>query len=102
MSAIMNFAIFPMDQGSHVGEYVSKVVEHIRNSGLQYQFSPMGTVVEADTVEELLSLIKDAYDILSPVSDRVYCNVSMDFSASKSNRIKAKRESIESRIGKVD
>ena len=98
----MNFAIFPMDQGDHVGEYVSKVVSHIRESGFKYKFSPMGTAVEADTVAELLKLVEESYAILSPVSDRVYCNISMDYSKTKKNRIKSKTDSIESRIGKVD
>lgn len=102
MSAIMNFAIFPMDQGDHVGEYVSKVVAHIRESGFSYKFSPMGTVVEANTVGELLKLVEESYAILSPVSDRVYCNMSLDYSKSKSNRIQSKTNSIESRIGKVE
>jgi len=101
MSAIMNFAIFPIDKGDHVGEYVSKVVQLIKDSGFDYQFSPMGTVVEADTVQELLDLVNQSYEILSPVSDRVYCNMSLDYSKTKTNRIAGKRKSIEDRIGDV-
>ena len=101
MSAIMNFAIFPIDKGSQVGEYVSKVVKHIRDSGFAYQFTPMATIVEADTVAELLALVDQAYAILDPVSDRVYCNITLDYSKTKTNRIEGKKASIEKRIGEV-
>lgn len=102
MGAIMNFAIFPIDKGDHIGEYVSKVVQHIKDSGLKYQFSPMGTVIEAETVTELLKVVDDAYKIMDPISDRIYCIMNMDYNKNKSNMIKAKTESIEKRIGKVD
>ncbi|MBD0400709.1 MULTISPECIES: MTH1187 family thiamine-binding protein [unclassified Flammeovirga] len=102
MGAIMNFAIFPIDKGDHIGEYVSKVVQHIKESGLTYQFSPMGTVIEAETVTELLKVVDEAYKIMDPISDRIYCVMNMDYNKNKSNMIKSKTESIEKRIGKVD
>ena len=101
MSAIMNFAIFPVDKGDHVGEYVSKVVAHIRDSGLQFQFTPMATIVEAETVGELLKLVEEAHEILAPVSERTYCTISLDYSKTKTNRIAGKRASVEGRIGEV-
>ncbi|NME69625.1 MTH1187 family thiamine-binding protein [Flammeovirga aprica] len=102
MGALMNFAIFPIDKGDHIGEYVSKVVKHIKDSGLKYQFSPMGTVIEAETVTELLKVVDEAYKIMDPISDRIYCVMNMDYNKNKSNMIKSKTESIEKRIGKVD
>ena len=97
----MNFAIFPIDKGDHIGDYVSKVVKHIKNSGLNYEFSPMGTIIEADTVPELLKIIEEAYKIMDPISDRIYCVMNMDSNKNKINLIKGKRDSIEKRIGKV-
>ncbi|MDB4835098.1 thiamine-binding protein [Cyclobacteriaceae bacterium] len=101
MSAIMNFAIFPLDKGAHIGEYVSQIVSYIKESRLRYEFSPMGTVVEADTIPELLDVIKRSYEILDPISDRVYCNISMDNNKLKNDLIQGKRAAIEKRIGKV-
>ncbi|BDD05343.1 hypothetical protein AUTU_28260 [Aureibacter tunicatorum] len=97
----MNFAIIPMDKGDHIGEYVSKVVDHIKKSGHDYQFTPMGTIVEADTVAEVLKVVEDAYQILDPISDRVYCVVNLDYKKHKSSLIKSKTQSVENRIGEV-
>lgn len=101
MSAIMNFAIFPIDKGDHIGEYVSKVVEHIKDTGFSFEFTPMGTIIEATTVPELLKVVEQAYEIMDPISDRIYCVMNMDYNKNKTNLIKSKRESVEQRIGKV-
>lgn len=102
MSAIMNFAIFPIDKGDHIGEYVSKVVKHIKDSGLTYEFSPMGTIIEADTVPQLLKVVEQAYEIMDPISDRIYCVMNMDYNKNKMDLINSKKQSIENRIGKID
>lgn len=97
----MNFAIFPIDKGDHIGEYVSKVVEHIKDTGFSFEFTPMGTIIEATTVPELLKVVEQAYEIMDPISDRIYCVMNMDYNKNKTNLIKSKRESVEQRIGKV-
>lgn len=101
MSALMNFAIFPIDKGEHIGDYVSKVVEYIKESGVSYQFSPMGTIIEAPTVAELLKIVEKSYEIMDPISDRIYCVMNMDYHKNKTDLLKSKTNSIESRIGKV-
>ena len=101
MSVIMNFAIFPTDKGAHIGEYVSKVIEYIKESGVTYQFTPMGTIVEADTVPEVLKVIEKSYEILDPISDRVYCVMNMDCHKHKTDLLHAKTKSIEGRIGEI-
>jgi uncharacterized protein (TIGR00106 family) len=97
----MNFAIFPMDKGAHVGSFVSDVVQNIKNSGLIFEFTPMGTIIEGNSVDELLEIVKESYKILEPVSDRVYCSIQMDYHKHKENLIRKKRDSIESRIGAI-
>ncbi|MBK20699.1 MAG: hypothetical protein CMP63_00070 [Flavobacteriales bacterium] len=101
MSALMNFAIFPLDKGEDIGDHVSKVVQHIKNSGYKYQFGSMGTTVEADKVGELLKLVEESYEILDPVSDRIYCVMNIDYSKNKSDLLNRKRNSIEKRIGSI-
>ena len=97
----MSFAIFPIDKGDHIGEYVSKVVAHIRDSGTKYQFTPMATIMEAEEISELLEIVKQSHEILAPVSDRTYCTITLDSSKTKNNRLESKKDSIERRIGKL-
>lgn len=97
----MNFAIFPIDKGDHIGEYVSQVVAYIRDSGLVYQFTPMGTIIEAESVPELLKIVEGSYKILDPISDRIYCVMNIDSNKNKTDFLNKKVKSIENRIGLI-
>jgi len=97
----MNFAIFPIDKGDHIGEYVSQVVAYIRDSGLVYQFTPMGTIIEANSVTELLKIVEDSYKILDPISERIYCVMNIDSNKNKTDLLNKKVKSIENRIGLI-
>jgi len=101
MSALMNFAIFPIDKGEDIGDYVSQVIKHIKKSGYKYQFGSMGTTVEAEKVADLLKLVEESYEIMDPVSDRIYCVMNIDYSKKKTDLLNRKRKSIEKRIGSI-
>ncbi len=102
MSILLNFAMFPTDKGSSVSQYVSKVIKYINDSGVEYKLNPMGTSIETETMEEALSIVQGAYDILEPVSDRIYSTINIDARKGKSNMIKGKIASIEAKIGVVN
>ena len=101
MSVLMNLTIFPTDKGESVSEYVSQVIEYIRSSDVPYQLTSMCTIIETETMDEALTLVRGAYAILEPHADRVYCSLTMDVRKGKSDRIKKKIESVEQRIGKI-
>lgn len=101
MSVLLNFAMFPTDKGDSVSKYVSQLIDHIKKSGVSYKLNPMGTSIETDTMKQALSIVQECYDILEPLSDRVYCSINIDAQKNKDNRIVSKIASIESKIGKV-
>ncbi len=102
MSILMDFAMFPTDKGESVSQYVSKVIDMIRGSGLPYKLNPMGTVIETETMEQALEILQKAYDILQPVSNRIYAVAKFDIRKNKSGRLEGKIKSIEEKIGKVN
>ncbi len=102
MSILINLAMFPTDKGDSVSQYVSKVVNHIKNSGVNYKLNAMGTSIETETMAEALSLVQQCYDILEPLSKRIYCTISIDAQEGKSNRLESKVTSIEEKIGAVN
>ena len=102
MSILLNFAMFPTDKGSSVSNYVSKVIKYIDESGVPYKLNPMGTSIETETMEEALAIVQGAYNILEPVSDRVYSTINIDARKGKSNMITGKIASIEAKIGDVN
>jgi len=103
MSVLMNFAIFPTDKGDSVSKYVSQVLAMVRDLGYAYKLSAMGTVVETDTLDQSLDVIKKAYEILNSYSDRVYAVANFDIQTNKPiGRIDGKIKSIESKIGSIN
>lgn len=101
MSVLLEFAIFPTDKGDSVSKQVSKVIDLIRESGVSYQLTAMGTLIETDTLPEALSLVNNCYDVLAVDSERVYTTMNIDIQKNKDNRLKTKVEAIEAKIGKV-
>jgi uncharacterized protein (TIGR00106 family) len=102
MSVLLEFAIFPTDKGASVSEYVSQVIDMIRKDYEVYRLTAMGTIVETDSVPEALEVIEKAHAILAPHSERIYCSMKMDVRRGKGQRLNAKIDSIEEKIGKVE
>lgn len=102
MSVLLNFAMFPTDKGDSVSQYVSKIINHLKESGVSYRLNPMGTTIETDTMEQALKLVQESYDILEPVSNRIYCSINIDAQKNKGERMTGKIASIESKIGAIN
>ena len=102
MSVLVEFAMFPTDKGESVSEYVSRIIKMFKDSNLNYQLTPMGTIFEVETIEEATKIINNSYKQLENDCNRVYTTIKMDIRKNKSNRMKQKINSIESKIGKVN
>jgi len=103
MSVLLEFAMFPTSdecrEGSGVSKQVSKIIDMIDSSGVAYQLTPMGTIIEVDEIKEALDIVEKAYECLSDC-DRVYSTLKFDIRKSKSNRLKQKIASVEKHLGK--
>lgn len=86
-------------EGSSVSKQVSKVIDAIDRSGVAYQLTPMGTVVETDTMREALDIIELAYAQLDEC-ERVYSSLKFDIRKNTKNRLKTKIASVESKLGR--
>jgi len=100
MSVLVEFAMFPTDKGESVSAYVSRIIKVIDESGITYKLTPMGTVYETETMDEALSVLKRSYEVLEQDCNRIYSTVKFDIRKNRSNRMKQKIASIESKLGK--
>jgi uncharacterized protein (TIGR00106 family) len=102
MSVLLDLSIFPVDRGAGVSAFVAPVIAMIRDSGHDYRLSPMGTIVETDTLADALALIERAYDILDRLgSERVYATAKLDIRKGQGGRMEGKVESVRRHIGEV-
>ena len=74
---LVQFTTAPLDKGEHLSEYVSQALKLIDESGLQYKFTPMSTIVEGDW-DDVLDLIKRCHHKLLENSNRVYTQIFID------------------------
>lgn len=102
-SILLEFSMFPTDVGESKSEYVSAVVKYVKESGYDYQLTPMATIVELPSMSEALNLIKECYEVLeSKNCNRIYSVLKFDIRKNKTNRLYEKIKSVEDIIGTVN
>ncbi len=102
MSVLLEFSMFPTDLGESKSKYVSKVLDMIDKSGVKYQLTPMGTIVEVSSIKDALDIVQKSYDVLEPYSNRVYSSIKIDMRKGKADRMDSKIASVEKHIGEVN
>jgi uncharacterized protein (TIGR00106 family) len=86
--------------GASVSAYVSRIIDMIDRSGLPYQLTPMGTIVETASVKEALAVVEKAYDVLGEECERVYSSLKLDIRKGKAGRLKGKIDSVQRELGR--
>lgn len=104
-SVLLEFSMFPTSgdcrDGASVSRYVSRIVDMIDRSGMPYQLTPMGTIVEAESLKEALAVVEKAYEVLGEDCERVYSALKLDIRKGKAGRLKGKLDSVEKNLGRA-
>ena len=94
---LVQFAIFPTGGSESVSGEVSKVIDIIDKSGLNYKLSAMSTVIEGEW-DEIIPVINHCRLMLKKNNKRVYMVLTMDDREGAQNRLEGKVKSIESKL----
>ena len=83
-----DFAILPVGtETTECKDYVTAAVQAIKDSGLSYQLTGMGTQIEADNLEELYAAIAKAQEaVFEDGVGRVYTVIKIDDRRDLDNR----------------
>jgi uncharacterized protein (TIGR00106 family) len=90
---LVQFSLFPVGPKS-LSKPVAKVIDLIDKSGLPYQTTAMGTLVEG-SYEEVFKLIKKCYNLLRKDHERIYGVIKLDDRRGAKGRLKGKVDSVE-------
>jgi uncharacterized protein (TIGR00106 family) len=97
MTAIGFLSVAPVMEGSMSGE-VAKAVAALEDFDVSYQTTPMGTIIEADDVEELFDAAAAAHQAVD--GDRVETFLKIDHKRTVDQTAAEKVESVEKHLGR--
>jgi uncharacterized protein (TIGR00106 family) len=93
------FSVVPLGKGESVSESIAQVIKLVDESGLEYQFTPMATIVEGD-MEDVMELIRSCHRKMRETSSRVITTIKIDDREGATGRLKGKVESVEKHLGR--
>ena len=96
-----DFAILPVGtETTECKDYVTAAVQAIKDSGLNYQLTGMGTQIEAENLTELYQAIANAQEAVFKVGvGRVYTVIKIDDRRDQENRtLEAKIDTVNKMI----
>ena len=97
---LLEFSMSPLDKGDSLSQYVARSLDIIDKSGLPYQLTPMGTIVEGEW-EQVMALVTSCFQAMSQDCNRISTSIKIDYRVGKSGRLKSKIRSIESKLGRT-
>lgn len=99
MSVLLEFSMTPLDKGESVSKYVSRSLDVIDKSGISYQLTPMGTILEGEW-DEVMGVVKACYEVMNQDCVRISSTIRIDARQKGSNRLKSKIAKVESLVGR--
>jgi len=100
MSWLMFLSVTPLDKGESVGAYVARAVDVIDRSGLDYRLTAVGTVLEADSWEELARVVQACLEDLRRDCRRISVLIKVDYREGPKGRLRQAVESVAQRLGR--
>ena len=92
--------MFPTEQTQSKSAFVARVLDIVDRSGLEYQLTPMGTIIEGETVKEVMAVINAAYEELQKDCGRIYSSIKIDWREGPVGRLNKKIGSVEAKLGR--
>lgn len=96
---LLEFAMAPGGKGESVSEYVARILDIIDRSGVPYQLTPMGTILEGDW-DAVMGVVGACFKALQPDCSRIALNLKVDYRAGPAGRLKSKTAKVEERLGR--
>ncbi len=96
---LLEFSMSPLGKGESVGKYVSRSLDIIDKSGVDYRLNPMGTVLEGEW-DEVMAVVRRCYERMKKDCNRISCSIKIDYRRGAKGRLASKVTSVEQRLGR--
>jgi uncharacterized protein (TIGR00106 family) len=97
--AMAEVSIVPLGIGkTGVSEYVAGAIQELKKSGLKFQLTPMGTIIEG-SLEEMMAVIMRMHETpFQKGVKRVYTTIKLDDRRDRNVGMKEKVRSVEEKL----
>lgn len=86
---LLEFAMNPPDRGDGLSAYVARILDVIDRSGVAYQLTPMGTILEG-SFDEVMAVVAACFRALEPDCPRIGMNLKWTTSPALNRASKAR------------
>lgn len=97
---LLEFSMSPLGKGESVGKYVSRSLEIVDKSGVDYRLNPMGTVLEGEW-DDVMQVVKRCYERMRRDCNRISCSIKIDARKGAKGRLTSKIAGVEQRLGRT-
>jgi len=96
---LLEFSMSPFGKGESLSPFVARSIDIIDKSGLPYQLTPMGTILEGEW-DAVMKVVSDCFATMQTDCERISAQIKIDYRAGPGGRMKAKIEAIEDKLGR--
>jgi len=97
---LLEFAMSPTGHAGSLSPYVARILDVIDRSGVSYQLTSMGTILEGEW-DEVMAVVGACFRALEPDCDRIAMNLKMDYRAGNASRLRSKIDAVEQQLGRT-
>ena len=96
---MLEFAMAPHGQGESLSAHVARILDVIDRSGVPYQLTPMGTILEGEW-DQVIGVVSACFRELERDCSRIGLNLKVDYRQGPAGRLKSKIERVERQLGR--
>ncbi len=96
---LLEFSMSPFGKGESLSPYVARSLDIIDKSGLSYQLTPMGTIIEGEW-DEVMAVVSACFAAMRSDCDRISAQIKVDYRAGGQRRMQPKIDAVEARVGR--
>jgi uncharacterized protein (TIGR00106 family) len=97
---IIEFSVVPVGRGDELAAPVARILDLVDKSGLPYQLTAMGTLVEGDW-DEIMGLVRLCHEAVRGETVRVLTHIAIDDRPGATGRLAGKVRDVETTLGRA-
>jgi uncharacterized protein (TIGR00106 family) len=96
---LLEFSMTPMTKGESVSAFVARSLDIIDRSGLPYQLTPMGTIIEGEWAD-VMAVVTACFEAMRADCPRISTQIRIDYRAGPGGRLRSKVDSVQQKLGR--